>query len=124
MTARAVALLFEYGLAVHRIAPSRRDGVEVAHRPDVCNKPREVCCRVPARWHGRAGNAGLDQTVQFSIRGYAPELVRSQIDAGNRITIRAMTRDAVRVVQIEASLDIAGTFEFENISTRPLASRG
>src|SRR5438552_69842 len=106
MTARAVTLLFEYGLAVHGIAPSRRDGVEVAHRSDVCNEPREVGCCVSARRHGRAWNAGLDQAVQVGIRGDLPELVRSQIDARNRITIRAVTGNAVRVVKIEPGLHI------------------
>src|SRR5881396_3459401 len=106
MTARAVTLLFEYGLAVHGIAPSRRDAVEVAHRPDVCNEPREVGCGVPARRHGRAWNAGLDQAIQVGIRGDAPELVSSQIDAGNRITIRAVTGNAVRVVKRVPGLHI------------------
>src|SRR6266516_3652061 len=106
MTACAVPLLFKYGLALHGIAASRRDGVEVAHRPDVCNEPREVGCRVPARRHGRAWNAGLDQTVQVGVRGDAPELVSSQIDAGNRITIRAVTGNAVRVVKRVPGLHI------------------
>src|SRR5438128_9871031 len=106
MTARAVTLLFEYGLAAHTIALSRRDGVEGAHRPDVCNEPGKVGCRVPARRHGRAWNAGLDQTVQVGIRGDAPELVSSQIDAWNRITIRAVTGNAVRVVKRVPGLTI------------------
>src|SRR2546427_11808955 len=106
MTVRAVPLLFEYGLAVRGIAPSRRDGVEVAHRPDVCNEPREVGCGVPARRHGRAWNAGLDQTVQVGVRGDATELVSSQIDAGNRIPIRAVTGNAVRVVKRVPGLHI------------------
>src|SRR5437879_1821932 len=106
MSVRAVTLLFEYGLAVHGIAPSRRDAVEVAHRADVCNEPREVGCGVPARRHGRAWNAGLDQAIQVGIRGDAPELVSSQIDAGNRITIRAVTGNAVRVVKRVPGLHI------------------
>jgi len=106
MTACAVPLLFKYGLALHGIAASRRDGVEVSHRPDVCNEPREVGCRVPARRHGRAWNAGLDQTVQVGIRGNTPELVSSQIDTRNRITIRAVARDAVRVVKIVPGLHV------------------
>src|SRR5437870_12204029 len=106
MTVRAVALLFEYSLAVHGIAASRRDGVEVAHRPDVCNEPGKVGCRVPARRHGRAWNAGLDQTVQVGIRGDAPELVSSQIDAGNRITTRGLTGNAVRVEKRVSGLQI------------------
>src|SRR6266571_1024795 len=106
MTACAVPLLFEYSLAVYGIAASRRDGVEVAHRPDVCNEPGKVGCGVSARRHGRAWNAGLDQTVQVGVRGDATELVRSQIDTRNRIPIRAVTGNAVRVVKRVPGLHI------------------
>src|SRR2546425_13237170 len=121
MTARAVPLLFKYGLAAHSIPPSRRDGVEGAHRPDVCNEPGKVGCRVAARRHGRAWNAGLDQAVQVGIRSDAPELVSSQIDAWNRITIRAVTGNAVGVVKRVPGLHI-GLGALRKLASGPASS--
>src|SRR5436190_1327452 len=106
MTARAVALFLEDRLATHGVAPARQGGIEFPHRPDISHQSREVRCGVPAWRHGGPGNARLDQAVEIGIRRHAAELAAPQIDAGDRITIGAVTGDAVRVVEVETGLDI------------------
>jgi hypothetical protein len=76
--------------------------IEVAHRSDIGHKTRKVGSTKSARRHCRAGDAGLDEPVQFRIRRYTPKLSGAKTDTRYRVAIGAVTGDAVRVVEIES----------------------
>src|SRR5205823_6100426 len=86
---------------------SRRASIELTHRADIRHESGKFACTVPARRHRRTGNARLDKPVQIAVRGCTPELAAAQVDAGDRIAVRSVTRDAVRVVKIEARFDVS-----------------
>jgi hypothetical protein len=101
VTSETSSFAFNQRSAAIRLS-SRWFRIKVAHRSDVRDKARKVC-RAESAWrHRRAGNASLDETVQFRVCRYAPELSAAKTHARYRVAIGAVAGDAVRIVEIES----------------------
>src|SRR5688572_1258349 len=96
MTGGAATLAFEDSTAARRVASlntRRIEGVHVAQiRGDaghlrVVERKRRHACRL---------RAGSDEAREFVVSGCVAELAAAQVDAGNRVALDPVARDASR----------------------------
>src|SRR6266699_6334323 len=106
MAACAVARTLEQGPAAGRVADHQAAGIETAHVPkirDDTGKFRSAECE---GLHGSAWDAVRDGKAQVVVRDNAFKLSGSKIDAGDHVSVLAVTGGALRSENLRAVLNV------------------